>query len=161
MATTGCGGKAGWSMSTAVAQAVFKLEGLWVYFTRAGRTLCLRLLGLHTAHSLDAVSRCALAKPWTMEQLKEFTLFLKRCTPLNDLLIPDETLRVMLKMEYSAASRDLHVKCVLAGFLDPPLSLALLHPDQVVDLMLLGPHAICRSAEKLATFREMVRAYKG
>lgn len=148
-------------------QTTCLLEERWVYFSPQGLTLCLSLLGYPQSGSAQLVTlydvrKFMLCTHWSPRHLGDVRSFLQRSTPGTSILMNEEMMRASLLAEYRAV-RNREACGFLAGFLDPPLELALLQdppPDEVVSIMLLGPRPLCRSGEKLATFREMVRACK-
>lgn len=144
------------------------LEDRWVYFTPTGLTLCLRTIGIHTSSNaasitLDRVRRYMLGRDWSPRHLGDVHTFLQHCPAWNNMLHAEATVRDTLHSEYQALPQQRELRALLVGFLDPPLQLALLQepdPDTVATLMLVGPRPLCKNGEKLATFREMVRAYQ-
>jgi hypothetical protein len=154
-------------MNDVIVETVALLKKRWIYFTPAGQALCFRLLGSVPLPTLYAVRKYMTARQWSPRHLWEVRNFLERCVPSptgrgTNIIITEEALRNTLYHEYCTI-RNVKTRSLLAGFLDPPIQLALapiINPDTVVAIMLLGAGALCRDEGKLATFREMVHAYK-
>jgi hypothetical protein len=153
-------------MSDTIAKVVLLLEQRWVRFTPAGRTLCFKTLGYTPSPAapvlLYQVREYVMRKRWLVSHLQRVCDFLE--TGCTSLLLPEETVRSTLYLEYRSLRCAQH-KALVAGFLDPPLDAVFLsrkqeEPDHVVALMLLGRGALCQKGEHLATFQEIVRAYK-
>jgi len=154
-------------MSEAVGKVAALLERCWVYFTPAATTLCLRLLAYSRGSdsgqpTLYAVRTHVLCRRWNRRHLQQVLQFLEHS---ERFLLPAETLRAALNMEYrTLPDRRRSDKAWIVGFLDPPHALwstaAAADPDHVAAVMLLGPQALCRNDEHLATFQELVRACK-
>lgn len=151
-------------MDKALTQVVQGLETQWILFTPAGLALCLRTLGYAGPPLLHLVRAHARQRKWTSnELLRAHDFIYAQCGRANTLLVvPAETARATLYLEYRGLSVSAEHKAMLAGFLYPPPELY--HhssAEAVVELMLLGgPKALCKNNEALAMFRDLVRLYQ-
>ena len=137
------------------------LEERWPRFTPTGRTLCLQRLGYKGQPTLYQVRNHLLCTHWSPAHLADVCNFLESKYTETMYLIPADTLRTTLYLDYKRLRNLNHKhKELLAGFLVPPIDIQRLDPDAVVSIMLLGKGALCQSGEALTTFQEFLNLYK-